>query len=85
MINCNFSMKYIQLTSSKNRRLWNIHDRMPVILKREDQALWLDREVQEENYWNLYYCRNDESQMKVYSVLKMVGNVRYDIYQDLTL
>ncbi|MCR8965960.1 SOS response-associated peptidase [Brevibacillus halotolerans] len=78
-------MKYIQLTSSKNRRLWNIHDRMPVIHKREDEALWLDREVQEGNCWNLYYCRNDERQMKVYSVSKMVGNVRYDIYQDLTL
>ncbi|CCF16862.1 uncharacterised ACR, COG2135 family protein [Brevibacillus laterosporus GI-9] len=67
------------ITTKPNALMGDIHDRMPVILKQEDEALWLDRGMQEGNVLESLLLSYDENQMKAYPVSKMVGNVRYDI------
>ena len=58
---------------------------MPVILKRDDESLWLDRSVQDADLLEILLLTCDEEQMKAHPVSKIVGNVKNDFYQDLTL
>ncbi|MED2006437.1 SOS response-associated peptidase [Brevibacillus laterosporus] len=67
------------ITTKPNTLMVDINDRMPVIIKREDEALWFDREVQDGKLLESLLLPYDENQMKAYPVSKMVGNVRYDI------
>ncbi|WP_094702742.1 SOS response-associated peptidase [Brevibacillus laterosporus] len=73
------------ITTKPNTLMAYIHDRMPVIIKQEDESLWLDRNIQDGDLLETLLLPYDEKQMKAYPVSKMVGNVRNDIYQDLTL
>ncbi|XOS94503.1 SOS response-associated peptidase [Brevibacillus laterosporus] len=73
------------ITTKPNTLMADIHDRMPVIIKREDESLWLNRDVQDGELLESLLLPFDEKQMKAYPVSKMVGNVINDFYQDLTL
>ncbi|MGG0756993.1 SOS response-associated peptidase family protein [Brevibacillus laterosporus] len=52
---------------------------MPVIIKREDEALRLDIDVQDGKLLESLLLPYDENLMKAYPVSKMVGNIRYGI------
>jgi len=64
------------ITSKPNSVVEPIHNRMPVILRQEDEAVWLDPEVTDEVDL-LSLCQPyDAADMTKYPVGKAVGNVR---------
>ncbi len=66
------------ITTQANDLISPIHHRMPVILKPEEEAIWLDRDIQDHNRLStlLQPCHPDI--MKVYPVASDVGNVKND-------
>lgn len=67
------------LTTKPNGLVAPIHDRMPVILRREDEAIWLDREKQDAELLHSLLVPYPEDEMYAYPVDKMVGNVRNEV------
>lgn len=66
------------ITTQPNELMQDIHNRMPVILRPEDEALWLDRSVQDTALLQSLLQPYDASEMTAYPVHPMVGNVRND-------
>lgn len=66
------------LTTEPNSLMAPIHDRMPVILRPEDEALWLNRTVQEPADLNRLLVPYRASELEAYPVSTQVGNVRND-------
>lgn len=66
------------ITTKPNRLVETIHDRMPVILRKEDQRLWLDR--RHDNIADILALLKpyEEAEMTAYPVPYIVGNVRND-------
>ncbi|TCP55804.1 putative SOS response-associated peptidase YedK [Tumebacillus sp. BK434] len=67
------------LTTKPNSLVASIHDRMPVILRREDEAIWLDRGKQDAELLHSLLVPYPEDEMYAYPVDKMVGNVRNEV------
>ncbi|WP_139492904.1 SOS response-associated peptidase [Brevibacillus dissolubilis] len=67
------------ITTKPNDIVADIHDRMPVILRPEDEAIWLDRENADEDLLQSLLVPYESSKMKAYPVSTMVGNVRNDV------
>jgi len=67
------------ITTKPNGLVAPIHDRMPVILRREDEAIWLDRERQDPELLHSLLVPFPEDEMMFYPVDKMVGNVRNEV------
>ncbi|MGB8954969.1 MAG: SOS response-associated peptidase [Tumebacillaceae bacterium] len=67
------------ITTKPNKLMEPIHDRMPVILRREDEAIWLDREKQDVELLHSLLVPYPEDEMFAYPVAAMVGNVRNDL------
>ncbi|WP_067937053.1 SOS response-associated peptidase [Alicyclobacillus kakegawensis] len=65
------------ITCAPNQFMWNIHDRMPVILDEAGVDLWLDRSVTDPELVTSVLRPTDE-EMYAYPVNPMVGNVRND-------
>lgn len=66
------------ITTRPNEVVADIHDRMPVILRREDEDLWLDREKFDPDLLQLLLVPFDPGQMRVYPVSTIVGNPKND-------
>ena len=66
------------LTTEPNSLMAPIHDRMPVILRPEDEALWLDRSVQEPSAIQRLLVPYSASELEAYPVSAQVGSVRND-------
>lgn len=66
------------ITTAPNRLMADIHDRMPVILRREDEALWLDRNVQDPERLRPLLQPYPAEEMEAYEVDPRVGNVAFD-------
>ncbi|MFF2484493.1 SOS response-associated peptidase [Paenibacillus sp. NPDC058071] len=66
------------MTTGANSLMEPIHDRMPVILHPEDEALWLDRRVQEPQALIQLFSPYASDELEAYPVTAAVGNVRYD-------
>lgn len=66
------------LTTTPNSLVASVHDRMPVILTQEAEALWLDRTVTEVHRLKPILAPYPEELMTSYEVDPKVGNVRYD-------
>jgi putative SOS response-associated peptidase YedK len=67
------------ITTKPNKLMEPIHDRMPVILRREDEAIWLDREKQDVELLHSLLVPYAEEEMFAYPVAAIVGNVRNDL------
>lgn len=66
------------LTTKPNELIADIHDRMPVILRPEDEDIWLNRDAYHQDLL-LSLCQPyPAEEMRAYPVSKMVGNVKYD-------
>jgi putative SOS response-associated peptidase YedK len=65
------------ITTDPNELMMDIHDRMPMILSREDEQKWLDKHQTAENLKKILkpFPVND---MIAYPVSKIVGNVKND-------
>lgn len=66
------------LTTEPNELMAPIHNRMPVILRPEDEALWLDRSVRDPEALSHLYAPYPAEELEAYPVSKAVGNVRND-------
>ncbi|QGQ96141.1 SOS response-associated peptidase [Paenibacillus psychroresistens] len=65
------------ITTTPNELMADIHDRMPVILRREDEQIWLDKQQKTEDLQALLRPFPTEK-MIAYPVSKIVGNVKND-------
>lgn len=63
------------ITTTPNSLMADIHDRMPVILRPEDEVEWLNRENEVEKL-KLLLRPYDAKEMRAYLVGQAVGNVR---------
>lgn len=66
------------LTTEPNELMAPIHNRMPVILRQEDEALWLDRSVQEPEAIRPLLVPYPADELEAYPVGKAVGSVKVD-------
>lgn len=66
------------ITTEPNQTVASIHNRMPAILRREDEALWLDRTVTDVSQLKQVLRPYDDASMRVYPVSPAVGNARWD-------
>ncbi|GIM48485.1 putative SOS response-associated peptidase YoqW [Collibacillus ludicampi] len=67
------------ITTKPNGLMEQIHDRMPVILRREDEGIWLDREKADLELLQSLLEPYPEEEMFAYPVQPMVGNVKNDV------
>ncbi|QYR23709.1 SOS response-associated peptidase [Paenibacillus sp. sptzw28] len=66
------------LTTAPNELMAPIHDRMPVILEREDEALWLDRAFNDQRRLNQLLRPFPAEELEAYPVSAAVGSVAND-------
>lgn len=66
------------ITTTPNTLMADIHNRMPVILEREDIPEWLDRTHQDTSRLLRLLRPYDAAAMRAYRVSSAVGNVRND-------
>lgn len=66
------------VTTTPNRTLAEVHDRMPAILRREDEAMWLDRSIVDSAALLPLLRPYADDAMRLYPVSPNVGNVRWD-------
>ena len=64
------------ITTSANEFMTSIHDRMPVILPRESEALWLDPDEQDSAMLSELLLPYDSNQMEAYEVSTLVNSPR---------
>ena len=67
-------LSYTVITTAPNELMQSLHDRMPVILKREDYAAWLEPENDPIELMNL--LKPFEGELTAYPVDTRVGRVR---------
>jgi len=66
------------LTTEPNSLMAQIHDRMPVILRREDEALWLDRRTENPEPLLKLLRPYPSGELEAYPVDPAVGSVKND-------
>ena len=64
------------ITTKPNKVAAEVHDRMPVVLHREDEEVWLDKEADTKELMHL--LRPYDGELVSWKVSKAVGNVRND-------
>lgn len=69
---------YTILTTQANELVAPIHNRMPVILRPEDEGDWLSREVTDADFIERLFAPFAADDMFAYPVSKAVNNVRND-------
>lgn len=68
----------IIITTSPNEVAATIHERMPVILRREDEQIWLNRELYDLKLLQSLMTPYEAEQMKAYAVPASVGSPKND-------
>lgn len=66
------------ITTSPNSLMADIHNRMPVILRPEDEASWLNRSNEDVQQLTSLLQPYSTKEMRAYPVSPLVGNVRND-------
>jgi putative SOS response-associated peptidase YedK len=66
------------ITTKPNALVGQIHDRMPVILRLEDEAVWLNREIEDVDVLRSLLVPYPAEEMRIYPVSPLVGNVKND-------
>lgn len=62
------------ITTAPNELMKEIHDRMPVILKPEDEKIWLDPSITDPSFLNQYLKPLDSDLMEAYGVSSLVNS-----------
>lgn len=62
------------VTTTPNKEMESIHDRMPVILSKEDEEIWLDKTIEDENILKPLLKPYTDSKLDVYEVDKKVNS-----------
>ncbi|WP_199616088.1 SOS response-associated peptidase [Paenibacillus alkalitolerans] len=66
------------ITTASNSFMSPIHERMPAILRREDETVWLDRSITDADRLLPLLVPGNGGNMRAYPVSTAVGNVRWD-------
>ncbi len=66
------------LTTSANELMSSIHDRMPVILTKANQAIWLDSGITNSETLSQALLPYDSAPMKAYEVSSLVNRATFD-------
>ena len=66
------------ITTAANEFLAPIHNRMPVILSRESEALWLDPEFEDAASLAPIFVPSPNSALDAYEVTRLVNHARND-------
>jgi len=66
------------LTTSANKLILSLHDRMPVILQPKDYDLWLGRNMQDAHCLEHLYTPFHDDLLDYYQVPDLVNNPRFD-------
>ncbi|MFH1509124.1 MAG: SOS response-associated peptidase [bacterium] len=69
---------YTILTTHANKAVANIHDRMPVILKPEEEKIWLGDSMNELSFKEILIPYNS-AQMNSYQISKLVNKPQADV------
>lgn len=67
------------ITTRPNEVVAEIHDRMPVILRRQDESIWLDRDRTDVDLLQSLLAPYDAGGMRAYPVSNLVGNAKNDL------
>lgn len=67
------------ITTTPNSLMADIHNRMPVILRPEDEAAWLNRNNEDTQLLTSLLQPYSASEMRAYPVSPLVGNVKNDL------
>lgn len=67
------------ITTRPNEVVRDIHDRMPVIIRKEDESIWLNRERYDAALLQSLLVPYDSAQMRAYPVSSMVGSPKNDM------
>ncbi|WHY75161.1 SOS response-associated peptidase [Neobacillus sp. WH10] len=62
------------ITTGPNELMKDIHDRMPAILKREDEKIWLDTAISDTTRLKPLLVPFDENEMETYEVSSLVNS-----------
>lgn len=62
------------ITTAPNELMKDIHERMPVILKPEDEHKWLDPSITDTNFLNQFLVSFNKDQMEAYEVSSLVNS-----------
>lgn len=62
------------ITTRPNKLMENIHNRMPVILRSEDEDAWLDTSIQDTEFLQQFLNPYDADQMEAYEVSSAVNS-----------
>ncbi|MEK5520685.1 hypothetical protein B5V89_19090 [Heyndrickxia sporothermodurans] len=62
------------ITTEANKLMRDIHDRMPVILTKESEQVWLDRSIQEEKQLKSLLSPFDSTLMEAYTISEIVNS-----------
>ncbi|MBS4211196.1 SOS response-associated peptidase [Neobacillus rhizophilus] len=62
------------ITTAPNELMMDIHDRMPVILKPEDEHTWLDPSITNTNFLKQFLVPFNKNQMEAYEVSSLVNS-----------
>ncbi|MCL6096290.1 MAG: SOS response-associated peptidase [Patescibacteria group bacterium] len=66
---------FVILTTKPNKLMSPIHNRMPVILNKEDEDIWLDQESEEGSLTDLF-APFDANKMEAYPVSSLVNSAK---------
>jgi putative SOS response-associated peptidase YedK len=66
---------YSIMTTAPNKEMCSIHDRMPVILHRDDETKWLDDELDQQRIEELL-LPSEDGRLKMYAGNPRINNVR---------
>jgi putative SOS response-associated peptidase YedK len=66
------------LTTTSNKLIESLHDRMPVILHPQEYGIWLDREMTDPEKLNPLYKPYPAERMEMYPVRDLVNSQRND-------
>ncbi len=62
------------ITTGPNELMKPIHDRMPVILKRDDEKIWVNPSISDPSYLNQFLTPLDADLMEAYEVSSLVNS-----------
>src|SRR5207253_206716 len=69
---------YTIITTKPNRVVAPIHDRMPVILKKEDESTWLNPDITEPERLLQLLAPYPEMQMETYPISREINSPAHD-------
>jgi putative SOS response-associated peptidase YedK len=73
------------ITTKPNSLMEEIHDRMPVILNKESESIWLDRTIDESEYLKRLLSPFDSEQMEAFKVSTLVNSPKNDIKEAIDM